>query len=116
MLLAAVALVSASTVVLAAPLFSSGVIECLIGARPESAFPRILGGLVGIYTLEPLFTFLYVRSVCSLGEEVVASLRRDLFRALLVQRVEFFDQNRAGELAALLSVEIGTVRQLNPKP
>ena len=51
-------------------------------------------------------------AMCSLGEEVVASLRRDLFRALLVQRVQFFDSHRAGELAALLSVEVGTVRQL----
>ena len=34
-------------------------------------------------------------AMCSLGEEVVASLRRDLFRALLVQRVQFFDSHRA---------------------
>jgi ABC-type multidrug transport system fused ATPase/permease subunit len=33
------------------------------------------------------------------GEEIVGSLRRDLFRALLVQKVTFFDSNRAGELA-----------------
>ena len=45
--------------------------------------------------MEPLFTFAYVRAMCSLGEEVVASLRRDLFRALLVQRVQFFDSHRA---------------------
>lgn len=110
--LAACAMLGATSVLLAAPIFSSGVIECLIGARPDADFPRLLCGLVAVYAAEPLFTFAYVRSVCSLGEETVASLRRDLFRALLSQRVSFFDAHRAGELAALLSVEVGAVRQL----
>ena len=86
-LLAAAAMTGATAVILASPLFSSGVIECLIGAKPAADFTRLLCGLVVIYTIEPIFTFLYVRNVCSLGEEIVESLRRDLFRALLVQRV-----------------------------
>ena len=36
----------------------------------------------------------------------------DLFRALLVQRVQFFDRHKAAELGALLSVELGQVRAL----
>ena len=111
-LLAVAAMVGATSVLLAAPLFSSSVIECLIGVKADAEFPKLLGALIAIYTVEPLFTFAYVRCVCSLGEEIVSSLRRDLFRALLVQRVRFFDAHRAGELAALLSVEMGTVRTL----
>ena len=57
-------------------------------------------------------TFFYVKNVCAVGEEVVARLREDLFRALLVQRIEFFDRNQTAKLAATLSVELGTVRTL----
>lgn len=111
-LVALAAMCGATALLLAAPLFSSGVIECLIGQRPQSAFPRLLGGLLCVYGCEPVFTYAFVRNACDLGEEVVGALRRNLFRALLSQRVAFFDANKASALAALLSVEIGTVRTL----
>lgn len=40
----------------------------------------------------------------------MAALRRELFRTLLMQRIEFFDRHDAGELTALLSVELDTLR------
>jgi ATP-binding cassette subfamily B (MDR/TAP) protein 8 len=110
--LAFAAMLAASAVVLAAPMFSSRIIECFIGARPEAHFARALATLCSLYLGEAAFTFVYVRCACALGEEVVASLRRDLFRALLTQRVRFFDEHKSAELAALLSVELGTVRTL----
>lgn len=42
--------------------------------------------------------------------QVMAALRRELFRTLLMQRIEFFDRHDAGELTALLSVELDTLR------
>jgi ABC-type multidrug transport system fused ATPase/permease subunit len=105
-------MLAASAVVLAGPMFSSRIIECFIGARPEADFARSLAALCALYAGEAACTFVYVRCACALGEEVVASLRRDLFRALLTQRVRFFDEHKAAELAALLSVELGTVRTL----
>lgn len=111
-LLAAFAMFAATSAVLASPLFSSKLLECLVGQRASDQFPRLLAGLGCIYCVEPLITFVYVKCVCTLGEEVVAHLRRDLFRALLVQRVAFFDAHETAELAATLNVEIGAVRQL----
>ena len=111
-LLAAFAMLAATSAVLASPLFSSKLLECLVGQRASDQFPRLLAGLGCIYCVEPLVTFVYVKCVCSLGEEVVAHLRRHLFRALLVQRVAFFDAHETAELAATLNVELGAVRQL----
>ena len=111
-LLAAFAMFAATSAVLASPLFSSKLLECLVGQRASDQFPRLLAGLGCVYCVEPLITFVYVKCVCTLGEEVVAHLRRDLFRALLVQRVAFFDAHETAELAATLNVEIGAVRQL----
>jgi ATP-binding cassette subfamily B (MDR/TAP) protein 10 len=111
-LLAAFAMFAATSAVLASPLFSSKLLECLVGQRASDQFPKLLAGLGCIYCVEPLITFVYVKCVCTLGEDVVAHLRRDLFRALLVQRVAFFDAHETAELAATLNVEIGAVRQL----
>lgn len=42
--------------------------------------------------------------------QVLAALRKELFRTLLMQRIEFFDRHEAGELTALLSIELDTLR------
>ena len=111
-LIAALSMAFATGLLLSAPVLSSRLIEVLIGQRPDAQFPKLLASITFIYVMEPVLTFFYVKNVCAVGEEVVARLREDLFRALLVQRIEFFDRNQAAKLAATLSVELGTVRTL----
>ena len=111
-MIAALSMAFATGLLLSAPVLSSRLIEVLIGQRPDAQFPKLLASITFIYVMEPVLTFFYVKNVCAVGEEVVARLREDLFRALLVQRIEFFDRNQAAKLAATLSVELGTVRTL----
>jgi len=91
-MVAACAMALATGLLLSAPVLSSKLIEVLIGQRPESQFPKLLASITFIYVMEPVLTFFYVKNVCAVGEEVVARLREDLFRALLVQKVAFFDR------------------------
>ena len=42
--------------------------------------------------------------------QVLACLRMELFRTLLMERIEFFDRHAAAELAGLLSVELDALR------
>ena len=91
-IVAAGAMALATALLLSAPVLSSKLIEVLIGQRPESQFPKLLASITFIYVMEPVLTFFYVKNVCAVGEEVVARLREDLFRALLVQKVAFFDR------------------------
>ena len=91
-LVAACTMALATSLLLSAPVLSSKLIEVLIGQRPESQFPQLLASITFIYVMEPVLTFFYVKNVCAVGEEVVARLREDLFRALLVQKVAFFDR------------------------
>ena len=46
----------------------------------------------------------------SRAPQVLALLRMELFRTLMMQKVEFFDRHSASELQALLSVELDTIR------
>lgn len=111
-LLASAILAVATVLALAVPALNSMFIETLIGTRPIEMLPRYLCCMVAVYLTEPLLSFVYVKALWAMGEEVVASLRRELFRTLLVQRIEFFDRHKANELGALLSVEMGAVRGL----
>jgi ABC-type transport system involved in cytochrome bd biosynthesis fused ATPase/permease subunit len=44
------------------------------------------------------------------GEKVLAALRLELFRTLLMQRIQFYDNHSASELTALISVDLDTMR------
>lgn len=44
------------------------------------------------------------------GTQVLAALRLELFRTLLLQKVEFFDRHNTTQLTSLLSVELDNVR------
>jgi ABC-type multidrug transport system fused ATPase/permease subunit len=62
------------------------------------------------YMIEPLLTRVYMVNVIAAGEKVLATLRMELFRMLLMQKIEFFDRNSATALQSLISVELDTVR------
>lgn len=44
--------------------------------------------------------------------QVLATLRRELFRTLLLQRIDFFDRHDPAELTALISNELDSLRSL----
>lgn len=44
------------------------------------------------------------------GEKVLATLRLELFRTLLMQRLSFFDRHTTAQLTSLISVELDAVR------
>ncbi len=44
------------------------------------------------------------------GEKVLATLRCELFRTLLMQKIAYYDKHTASELTNLISVELDTIR------
>ena len=50
------------------------------------------------------------QSACN--AQVLATLRRELFRTLLLQRIDFFDRHDPAELTALISNELDSLRSL----
>lgn len=82
--------------------------------RPNQPPPPPLLQLFSIlavgYCLEPLLTKLYMSNVIAAGEKILATLRLELYRTLLMQRISFFDSHSASELSGLISVELDAVR------
>lgn len=44
--------------------------------------------------------------------QVLATVRRELFRTLLLQRIDFFDRHDAAELTSLINTELDSLRAL----
>ncbi|KAK9862820.1 hypothetical protein WJX84_000045 [Apatococcus fuscideae] len=95
---------------LAAPVISGALVQTLVDAQPLSKYSPLLAALGTLYILEPLLTRIYIRTVCQVGERVLAALRLELFRTLLMQKIEFFDKHSHTELTSLISVEVDALR------
>lgn len=71
---------------------------------------QLFGVLAFGYLLEPLLTKVYMTNVTTAGEKILATLRLELYRTLLMQRISFFDKHSSAELTSLISVELDAVR------
>ncbi|KAG5230610.1 ATP-binding cassette type [Salix suchowensis] len=105
-------LVGCTSCTLSMPIFSGRFFEVLIGARPEPLW-RLLSKIGVLYALEPVLTVLFVVNMNTVWEKVMATLRAQIFRRVLIQKVEFFDNTRfVGELSALLTSDLGSVKDI----
>ena len=60
--------------------------ETLIGKRPGPIW-KLLSKLGVVYAMEPAFTILFVTNMVHIWEKVMANLRSQIFRRILVQKV-----------------------------
>ncbi|KAK2985080.1 hypothetical protein RJ640_022958 [Escallonia rubra] len=85
--------------------------EVLIGARPDPLW-ELLSKVGVLYTLEPIFTVIFVMNMNTVWEKVMSSLRAQIFRNVLIQKVGFFDRYKVGELTALLTSDLGSLKSI----
>ncbi|PWZ13940.1 ABC transporter B family member 28 [Zea mays] len=105
------ALVACTTCTLSMPLFSGRFFETLIGRGNEPLW-RLLSKIAILYTLEPIFTIIFVINITIIWEQVMARLRSQIFRRILIQKMLFFDRHKIiGTLCILftLSTELAPV-------
>ncbi|KAI0500113.1 hypothetical protein KFK09_018321 [Dendrobium nobile] len=104
-------LVGCTTCTLAMPLFSGKFYEVLIG-RGTGTFWKLVSRIATLYILEPIFTVVFVINMTIMWEKVMASLRGQIFKRMLIQKVEFFDQYKVGELTGLLTSDLGSLKEV----
>ncbi|AEE85061.1 unnamed protein product [Arabidopsis thaliana] len=104
-------LLGCSTCTLSMPVFSGRFFEVLIGVRPEPLW-RLLSKIAVLYSLEPIFTIAFVTNMTAIWENVMAILRAQIFRRVLIQKAEFFDKYKVGELTGLLTSDLGALNSI----
>ncbi|KAL1202864.1 ABC transporter B family member 28 [Cardamine amara subsp. amara] len=100
-----------SACTLSMPVYSGRFFEVLIGVRPEPLW-RLLSKIAVLYALEPIFTIAFVTNMTFIWENVMATLRAQIFRRVLIQKAEFFDKYKVGELTGLLTSDLGALNSI----
>nr|XP_027103872.1 ABC transporter B family member 28-like isoform X3 [Coffea arabica] len=85
--------------------------EVLVGRRQEPLW-QLLSKVGILYTLEPIFSVIFIVNMNSVWEKVMSSLRAQIFQRVLIQKVEFFDHYKVGELTSLLTSDLGSLKNI----
>ncbi|CAK8532552.1 unnamed protein product [Lathyrus sativus] len=104
-------LFACTTCTLSMPIFSGRFFEVLIGVRPEPLW-SLLSKMGVLYALEPIFTVIFVINMNIVWEKVMSTLRAQIFGRLLIQKVEFFDKYKVGEITGLLTSDLGSLKNI----
>ncbi len=71
---------------------------------------RLALGLVALFTVQALLSYVQAYLLSATGERAVAGLRRELFSKLLEMPPGFFAERRTGELTSRLTTDIGLLQ------
>ncbi|XP_004308120.1 PREDICTED: ABC transporter B family member 28-like [Fragaria vesca subsp. vesca] len=93
------------------PIFSGRFFEVLIGKRTEALW-TLLSKVGVLYALEPILTVVFVVNMNTVWEKVMSTLRAQIFGRVLIQKVEFFDRYKVGELTGLLTSDLGSLKNV----
>ncbi|TKY45105.1 ABC transporter B family member 28 [Spatholobus suberectus] len=109
--LAVATLFACTTCTLSMPIFSGRFFEVLIGARPEPLW-KLLSKIGVLYALEPVLTIIFVINMNIVWEKIMSTLRAQIFGRILIQKIEFFDKYKVGELTGLLTSDLGSLKDI----
>eukprot|EP01018_Ginkgo_biloba_P016857 Gb_40287 [translate_table: standard] len=109
--LSVVSLFGCTACTLTMPVFTGRFFEIIIGARSEPLW-GLLSKVGTLYILEPIFTIIFVINMSAIWEKVMATLRSQVFRRILIQKVVFFDRHKVGELTGLLTSDLGSLKDV----
>jgi subfamily B ATP-binding cassette protein MsbA len=93
----------------------------ILGTLVDSALARSAAGdtrevdrwaviLVLVFTVQAGFNFVRLYFLSSMGEGVVADLRKAVYAHLMLLPVRFFDGRKTGEITSRLTSDVGTVQ------
>ncbi|GLJ53922.1 hypothetical protein SUGI_1152070 [Cryptomeria japonica] len=105
------ALFASTACTLTMPILSGKLFEILVGTSSEQLW-RLLCTMGSLYLLEPIFTIIFITNMSAIWERVMATLRFQIFKRILIQKVEFFDRHKVGELTGLLTSDLGSLKDI----
>ncbi|KAG0451644.1 hypothetical protein HPP92_026162 [Vanilla planifolia] len=93
------------------PIFSGKFFEILIG-RGTGTLWKLLSKIAILYILEPIFTVVFIVNMTIIWEKVMSTLRGQVFKRMLIQKVEFYDRYKVNELSSLLTSDLGSLKDV----
>ncbi|MEZ5340971.1 MAG: ABC transporter ATP-binding protein [Acidimicrobiales bacterium] len=112
LVLSAVLIVVSSMFNLLGPWLQGVAIDEYIATSDKSGLRRIVIVLVLVYLAAWLAGVIYSRIVARVAQEVMATLRKDMFGRLQALSMRYFDKHRTGDLMSRVTNDVDAIEQL----
>jgi ABC-type multidrug transport system fused ATPase/permease subunit len=66
--------------------------------------------MIGVLSIQMIFSFMRVYLFTYVGEHAVADMRRDIYERIILMPMEFFGQRRVGELSNRISADVTQIQ------
>ena len=110
--IAIVALLVGSAIGLAFPLVIAGIASQVVEGGDPAGLDRLILGLISLFAVQAVASFVQTWLLGVVGERVVAQLRGELYGRLVTLSLDFFGRRRVGELVSRLSSDVTLVRTM----
>ena len=81
-----------------------------LGTAPEFTPGNIALVMIGVLTLQMVFSFMRIYLFTSVGENAVADMRKDIYKRMIMMPMDFFTQRRVGELSSRISADVTQIQ------
>lgn len=110
--IAIVALLVGSAIGLAFPLVIAGIASEVVAGGDAAGLDRLILGLIALFAVQAVASFVETWLLGVVGERVVAQLRGELYARLVTLSLDFHARRRVGELVSRLSSDVTLVRTM----
>lgn len=67
-------------------------------------------GMIGVLSIQMLFSFMRIFLFTSVGEHALADMRKDIYQRMISMPMHFFAQRRVGELSSRISADLSQIQ------
>lgn len=106
------ALCVSSAVGLLFPLVIVQLLETVLNDRRFESLNMLALGLMGLFFVQAVFTFIESYNLSYIGERIILDLRTGLYRRLQTLSLDFYATRRTGELISRMSSDVTQVRTM----
>ncbi|AIF52208.1 ABC transporter ATP-binding protein [Pelosinus sp. UFO1] len=110
-LLALICFIIASIAGLLAPLVIKFLIDDALIAGDEDFLHLIIAGVIGLYLLRGIFSYIYGQKIAKAGNLMLAKLRQRMFERLQQLDYAYFINTSTGEIISLFTNDLGLIQQ-----
>ncbi|GMB00857.1 ABC transporter ATP-binding protein [Pelosinus sp. IPA-1] len=110
-LLALICFIIASIAGLLAPLVIKFLIDDALIGGDEEFLHLIIAGVIGLYLLRGIFSYIYGQKIAKAGNLMLAKLRQRMFERLQQLDYAYFVNTPTGEIISLFTNDLGLIQQ-----
>ncbi len=93
------------------PLVVRSLVDGVLVEQNMSRLNQLGAGLMGVFAVQAIFSFAHQITLALVGERAIANIRKDIYAHLLTLSLNFYADNRTGELVSRITNDVTLLKE-----